>query len=138
MICMTYLMKPMDKFLLKAFQSLPSIEVPDELHSAIFRAAAFRRSWKYVSLLTVIIGLTFVFSLWHLYTRIIDTEALSSLGALFNSLDFSFNSIADSIRALIDFLPIKSITLSLLNLTSLIFMMFLMRSFAKLQTQFKI
>lgn len=127
----------MDKFLLRAFQSLPETQVPNDLHAAIFRAAAFRRSWKYVSMLTLVIGLAFVFSIWHLYTRTIEIDALSSLKSIWGSLDLTLDSIIDSAQSLIDSLPVQSIIITMLNLIALIFMTFIFRSFSRLQEQFK-
>lgn len=130
-------MKLMDKFLLQAFQNLPTTEVSSELHAAIFRAAVFRRSWRHVSYLTVILGVTFFLSLWHVYSRSVDIESFSALRAVANTLDMSLDSLTDSAKALFDFLPLQAIAISLLNFIAFVFMAFLMRSFFRLQTQFK-
>lgn len=127
----------MDKFLFQAFQNLPVAEVSSEMHAAIFRAAAFRRSWRYVSYLTIILGTTFFLSLWHVYTRSVDIESLSAIKAVANTIDLSLDSITDSAKALFDFLPLQAILLSLLNFVAFVFMAFLLRSFSRLQTQFK-
>lgn len=127
----------MDKFLLQAFQSLPDSKVPSELHAAVFRAAAFRRSWKYVSALTFAIAFAFSFSLWHLYTRIIDIQLLSSLKAITATFELSWVSFMDTVGMLADTLPLHSIIIVLLNFVALIFMMFVLRSFMRLQSQFQ-
>lgn len=127
----------MDKFLLQAFQNLPMTSVSDELHAAVFRAAIFRRSWRYVSYLTIILGITFFLSIWHVYTRSVDIESLSAIKAVANTIDLSLDSFSDSAKALFDFLPLQAIALSLLNFIAFVFMAFLLRSFSRLQTQFK-
>lgn len=127
----------MDKFLYQAFQNLSTEEVPNELHASIFRAAAFRRSWKYASFLTGVTALAFIFSLWHVYTRSMEIETFSAIKAIVGTIDLNVDSLADSARTLVDFLPVQAIVITLLNLTALVFMVFLMRSFSRLQAQFR-
>jgi hypothetical protein len=126
----------MDKFLFQAFQSLPNTEVSDSLHASIFRAAAFRRSWRYVTVLTVVLGLVSLFSFWHLYTRAVDVEAFSTVRAIATSFDLSMDSIADSAKMLLDALPIQAIVITLLNFAAFVFMIMLSRSFSRIQKQF--
>lgn len=127
----------MDKFLFQAFQNLPSHEVPDELHTAMYRAAAFRRTWKYVSILTSTLAVAFLFSLWHLYTRTVQVDTFSALRAIADTIDLSMDSIVDSAKMLLDALPTQAVILSLLNFTALIFMAFLLHSFSRVQHEFK-
>lgn len=123
--------------MLQAFQNLPTREVPNELHAAIVRAAAFRRFWKYVIVLTIVIGLAFLLSLWHLYTRIVEIEAFTSIRAVADTLDPTFDSILDSFKTIVDFLPTQTIAITLLNFIALIFMTLVLRSFSRLEAQFK-
>lgn len=127
-----------DKFIFQAFQGLPTREVSDELHSAIYRAAAFRRSWKYVYILTGILAVAFIFSLWHLYTRSVEVDTFSTLRAIADTFDLSMDSVADSARAVLGALPIQASILAILNLIALIFMTFVLQSFSRVQEQFKV
>lgn len=126
----------MDKFILQAFKNLPEADIPDSLHSAVLRAVIFRRVWNYVSVLTFIISLTFLFSLWHMYTRVLEVDTIPALKAVASTLEFNISSITDSISTLFEFLPIQSIMLSMLNFLALIFMVFLLRSFMRLGNEF--
>lgn len=127
----------MDKFLLKAFQNLQDVDVPGSLHVTTLRAADFWRYRKYAFILTGLVAATFCFSLWHLYTRMIEADALSVIKAVGSTFEFSFDSLVDSIKTLFQFLPIQSIILFILNLTTFGFMVFLLRVFARLQGRFK-
>lgn len=128
----------MDKFLLKAFQNLPAYEVPNELHARILRSVIFHRSWKYVWFLTVLLAVMFVFSLWHLYTRGVETESAFTIQTVLDTVELNSASITDSFRTLADTLPIQPIAISLFNLVALIFMAIVLRSFSKIQHQFRI
>lgn len=127
----------MDKFLLKAFQNLSDIEVPDELHASIFQAATFRRYRKYTFMVTSLIAVTFLFSLWDVYTRMAEINAVSVIKAVIGAFELNLDSAADSARTLFQFLPIQSIILLTLNLTAFVFMIFLLRAFTRLQDRFK-
>lgn len=126
----------MDKFLLQAFQNLPDAQLPAGLHAAAVRAVAFRRYRKYAVWLMCLVTVTFIFSLWHVYTRLVEADALSVVKAVVGTFELSFDSITDSIETLVRFLPVQSLILLTLNFVTFVFMFFLLRSFSRLQNRF--
>jgi len=85
-----------------------------------------------------VITLSFLLSFWHLYTRTLEIQTFTSIKAVVDTFDPTFTSILDSIKTIADFLPIQSLTITLLNFIALIFMTLVLRSFSRLEAQFKI
>lgn len=128
----------MDKFIYNAFQNLPETAVPQSLHASIVRATLFRRVFKYITVLTIVVAFTFVVSIFHLHTRMLETESLLTIKAVIGTLDFSLDSIFDSLGTLFEFLPVQAIILSFLNFVALVFMILLMSSFMRLKGKFAV
>lgn len=128
----------MDKFLINAFKMLPSRKVPDELHASIMRAAMFQRSWRYARILTLVLGVMFVLTLWNLYSRSVETESIFTIRTVFDTWDPTFDSIVDSLRTLFENLPVQAIMIMAFNFVALVFMMFVLNSFNRIQEQFRL
>jgi hypothetical protein len=98
----------------------------------------FWRYRKYIIIATSLVAITFLFSLWHVYTRMMEAQTISTIKALLGSFELSLDSITDSLETAFDFLPIQSIVLSTLNLITLVFAIFFFHTFSKLQSRLEI
>lgn len=128
----------MDNYFFNRFQKLTDVPLPDGLHVATYRAMILHRYKKYTVIIASLISLTFLFSVWHVYTRMIEAEALSTIKILISASELTLDSIFDSTKTLFEFLPIQSIILSLLNFITLAFMFFLFQTFNKLEKRLEV
>ncbi|MEN9613912.1 MAG: hypothetical protein RLZZ347_219 [Candidatus Parcubacteria bacterium] len=125
----------MTNYLHNAFKKLPDTAVPTALHNATYRAVMFLKYRRYLKIAIALTAVTFLFSIWHVYTKLIETDALSVIQAIANTIDLTFDSIYDSFSTAFEFLPIQALILSTLNLLALICAIFFAQTFTRFQQQ---
>lgn len=126
----------MDNFLYQTFQRLAEAEVPASLHDSTYRAAIFWRYKRYVLYATSLVAVTFIFSLWHLYTRTIETDIILSTRAILSTVELSADSIMDALETFFQILPTQAITLTILNFGILATSLYLLHALNILQGKF--
>ena len=123
----------MDKNLSRAFKKLPDTEVPLKLHLDTYRGAIFDKYQKYAGIAIWVMAASFLFSIWHTYTRMIETDTIGTAKALWGVFEFDLDSFTYSIKTIIEFVPLQSVMLSGLNLLALLLAAFTARKFSKFQ-----
>jgi hypothetical protein len=123
----------MDKYLFHAFEKLTDTEAPRSVHLATIRDVSLKRYRAYGLVITVFFSGSFLYSIWHIYNRLVEIDVLTVLSSIGITFEPSLNSIWYSLQTLVQFLPIETIILSILNLASLLFMISLIRSFDRFQ-----
>jgi hypothetical protein len=125
----------MDKNLYTAFKKLTDTIVPATLHNATYRAVIFLRYKRYIKIAIILTAGTFLFSLWHVYTKLIEVDAVSIFKSIVSTFELSIDSIFDSFETAFEFLPIQAIILSMLNLIALVCALFVAQTFTQFQRQ---
>lgn len=124
----------MDDLLYKIFKALPNEPAPNGIHRATMRRVLFLRSYKMMAIVAAVVSASFLFSLWHLYVRLIEIDFLSTAKMIFSSFEFDVDSIIEAFHSVVDFTPVGAATLAFLNFIVLVFVLYLLNTFKRMQT----
>ena len=119
----------MDKFLYTIFASLPDQLTPERFHRATVDRILLLRLQKTTFAITIVTGVGFVFSLWHLYARMIELDFITTTQLVFSTLEFDLDSLVDALRTMASFTPVSALTFSFFNFIVFGFSLSIVRMF---------
>lgn len=126
----------MDKTLYNLFQKIHDTPIPLHLHERTMRGIFFYRAQKIVTVATIITGISFMLSIGHLYSRLTELDIFGTMQMIFSAVEFDLDSINSSLHTLFAFVPVVSITVTILNMVALAFTLYLVRLFKVYATAF--
>lgn len=104
----------MDK-IFYALQALPEVSFPSGLHGKIMRQLFFLKFRVPFFVISGILFCNIAIVGYHAWLRMIDTEAFSIAVALFDGFEWSFDFFSEFARTVIEYFPVGSFTIIMLN-----------------------
>ena len=123
----------MDKFLYEIFKTIPDEQTPGHLHTATMKRVLFSRLQHIAVAIAVVASVSFVFSLWHLYAKMIELDFIATARLVASSLEFDMASITDAFSSMAAFTPINAVVFAFLNFIAFGFSLYLVRTFKRMQ-----
>lgn len=108
----------MDKIEQK-IKSLNDIELPDGLHGRIVRSVIMRRYRSPFFVVSAAIILNVLISGWRINVRVFQNGAISAFGSFFSGFSMDYDFVSDFFRLVMDYIPLPSLFIFLINLALL-------------------
>lgn len=123
----------MNKFLYEIFKTMPDEQAPTYLHRATMKRVLFFQGERVAVAITAAIGISLVFSLWHLYAKMIELDFIATARLVASTVEFDATSIADAFGSMMAFTPVNAAMFSFLNFITFVFSLYLLRTFKRMQ-----
>ncbi len=115
----------------QTIHELPAIEFPSGLHGKIMRQLFFLKFRIPFFVISAFLFCNIIISVYHAWSRMINTEAFSIVVALWEGFEWSFDFFADSARTVVEYFPIGWFLIVMTNSLLLGYVVFLYFSFKK-------